>query len=142
MPAQTEHSSPQSVGRSPGVSVTRVLVVDDDDDVRAALRKTLVTAGFEVEEAADGAAALALHEASPADVLIVDIYMPGMDGLEAMVRLMVEHPGVKIVAISGGGFRDGAEVLKIAGQLGAARTITKPFTPAELITAVREALGT
>ena len=122
--------------------MTRVLVVDDDDDVRAALRKTLLTAGFEVEEAADGAAAIGLHQANPADVLIVDIYMPGMDGIEAMVRLMVEHPGVKIVAISGGGFRDQEDVLKTAARLGAVRTIRKPFTPAEVVTAVREALGT
>lgn len=120
--------------------MTRVLIADDDAVIRAALRKILIQAGFEVDEAADGAAALAAHQRNPADVLIVDIYMPGMDGIEAMVRLMVEYPGIRIVAISGGGHREGLEVLSIAHMLGAARTIRKPFTAEDVVAAVQEAL--
>lgn len=121
--------------------MTRVLIVDDDADVRAGLKKILVKSGFEVDQAADGAEALERHQANPADVLIVDIYMPGMDGIEAMVRLLVEHAGVRIIAISGGGVKDQEDVLKTAARLGAVRTIRKPFTPAEVEEAVKQALS-
>lgn len=121
--------------------MTRVLVADDDQDVRAALKKTLAGAGYEVVEAADGAALLAAHGERPADVLLVDIYMPGMDGIEAMVRLLVEHPDAKVVAISGGGFRDHEDVLTTAARLGAVRCLAKPFEPAEVLSAVKEALA-
>jgi CheY-like chemotaxis protein len=119
----------------------RVLVADDDADVRESLRKVLVAAGYQVDVAGDGQSLLALHREKPADVLLIDIYMPDVDGLEAMIRLKSEFPGVKIIAISGGGFRDGADVLTMAAHLGAVRTVAKPFTVDEVVSAVREVVG-
>jgi DNA-binding response OmpR family regulator len=58
-----------------------------------------------------------------------------------MIRLKSEFPGVKIIAISGGGFRDGADVLTMAAHLGAVRTVAKPFTVDEVVSAVREVVG-
>jgi CheY-like chemotaxis protein len=121
--------------------MTRVLIADDDPDVRETLRKVLVKHGYQVDVAADGQALLALHRKQPADVLLIDIYMPGVDGLEAMIRLESEFPAAKIIAISGGGFRDGADVLTMATRLGAVRTVAKPFTVDEVVRAVREVVG-
>jgi CheY-like chemotaxis protein len=121
--------------------MTRVLIADDDPDVRETLRKVLVKHGYQVDVAADGQTLLALHRKQPADVLLIDIYMPGVDGLEAMIRLESEFPAAKIIAISGGGFRDGADVLTMATRLGAVRTVAKPFTVDEVVRAVREVVG-
>jgi CheY-like chemotaxis protein len=119
----------------------RVLVADDDADVRETLRKVLVTAGYQVDVAGDGQSLLELYREKPADVLLIDVYMPDVDGLEAMIRLRSEFPSAKVIAISGGGFRDGAEVLTMAAHLGAVRTVAKPFTADEVVSAVREVVG-
>jgi CheY-like chemotaxis protein len=81
----------------------RVLVVDDNPDMRAFVRIALERAGFETNVAADGRRALDLQREHPADVLITDIFMPEPDGLELIQQFRSRFPRTKVIAISGGG---------------------------------------
>ncbi len=117
-----------------------ILLIDDEASVRSTLGKYLTHAGHEVVEASDGKQAMELLEESPVDLVITDMYMPDMDGIEFTIRLGQGLPGVKIIAISGGGHMDKHDVLEMAQRLGAARTLAKPFTRDDLLAAVREVL--
>ncbi len=121
--------------------MARILVVDDEAAVRAAIRKILSRAGHDVLEAADGKTALTMYQEDPVDVVIMDIYMPGMDGIEATIRLKHEFPDVKIVAVSGGGYLDKAKILEREARLGTLRTLAKPLHERDILDAVSDALG-
>src|SRR2546427_2121307 len=81
--------------------MARLLIIDDDVTLRQALTKHLEHAGHEVRQAADGDAGIRAYERHAADVVIVDIFMPGQGGLQTIGRLRREWPAVKIVAMSG-----------------------------------------
>jgi two-component system nitrogen regulation response regulator NtrX len=81
----------------------RVLVIDDEEDIRKALRMTLELEGYEVALAADGPSGLAEAEANPPDAVLCDIKMPGMDGLEVLERLGARDGSPPVLAISGHG---------------------------------------
>ena len=121
--------------------MARILVVDDDSAVLAITRRYLARAGHEVIETSDGRTAMQLVEEGSVDLCVVDIFMPEMDGMEFTIRLRRSAPDAKIIAMSGGGVVEKVEVLEIAARLGADRTLAKPFTEGELLTAVRELLG-
>ena len=121
--------------------MARILVADDETAIRRAIRRLLEKAGYEVEEAADGAEAQRLQRERPCDLLIIDLYMPGTDGLETIIRLKAEEPALKIVALSGGGFRDKEDVLTLATRVGADGALAKPFERTDLMTAISVALG-
>ena len=121
--------------------MARILVADDEASLRAVIKKALTTAGHTVDEVDDGRAVLELYTREPRDLLLLDLYMPGMDGLETMKRLLSQHPRARIVAMSGGGFRHKHDVLALAAQAGAAGTLAKPFELDALLAAVRAALG-
>jgi CheY-like chemotaxis protein len=121
--------------------VTRILVMDDDDVFRQALRVILEGAGYAVAEAPDGAAGLRLYHQLGADLVLVDIFMPAMDGFEVIRALRTQVPAPHIVAMSGGGAAGQGDVLTIAATLGAARTLRKPFTSRELLEALGGLLG-
>ena len=114
----------------------RVLVVDDDDDLTRSMRILLERAGFEVELASNGARALEVQRNFPAHVLITDIFMPEMDGLETIQQFRQEFPAVKIVAMSGASGR--TDYLLTAGTAGAGGTLQKPFTEETLLQALRK----
>ncbi len=120
-------------------STPRVLVIDDEAAVRAALCATLSDAGCAVTAARDGAEALEILRANPADVVLMDIYMPLQDGFEAIRELRRVAPAVKIIAISGGS-RGNFDPLKAAEMLGADRTLRKPFGIDDLLGALMELL--
>src|SRR6266576_887359 len=82
--------------------MARLLIIDDDVTLRQALTKHLEHAGHEVRQAADGDAGIRAYERHAADVVIVDIFMPGQGGLQTIGRLRHEWPAVKIVAMWGG----------------------------------------
>ena len=114
----------------------RILVVDDNDQMRKMLRLILETARHEVSEAANGKMALHLQKTMPADLVITDIIMPEMDGIELISKIRKITPRVKIIAISGGGKVDPDLCLKIAGQLGADRTLLKPFSKSTIMSMI------
>jgi DNA-binding response OmpR family regulator len=116
----------------------RVLVVDDNEDMRVTVQALLQADGFDVVVAADGEAALALHRKSPADVVITDLFMPDKDGIETIIELRKLSPLVKIVAISGWTSAQGSDYLQVAREIGASVTLQKPFDPQELSRVVRE----
>jgi CheY-like chemotaxis protein len=119
-----------------------VLVVDDEPFVRAAVRRVLEASGAHVEEAMDAPSALERLAGRPVDVVIVDIIMPGMDGVQFIRSLRERQPDARIVAISGGGnFEVGGykpeaistqAYLAAAGKAGANAVLAKPFEIAEL----------
>jgi DNA-binding response OmpR family regulator len=121
--------------------MARILVMDDDATFRSALRIVLEAAGYEVVEAADGAAGVRLYRERGADLVLVDIFMPELDGVEVIRALRAEVPRPPLVAMSGGGQTGQTDVLKMAATLGAARTLNKPFAPRELLGVVRDLLG-
>jgi CheY-like chemotaxis protein len=116
--------------------MAKILVVDDDADVRRAMARILSAAGHQVSEAGDGRGALALYRADPADLIITDMYMPHADGIEVVARLRDEFPNARIIVTSGGGPLDRADVLDMAQRLGAQRTLPKPVERADLLAAV------
>ncbi len=119
----------------------RILVIDDDAQVRDMLRRMLELAGHEVVVAEDGEAGLKVHAAEPADLIITDILMPNKEGLEIIMCLRRDQPELPIIAISGGGATGGFGYLSTADKLGATVTIAKPFRRDEMLTAVDTALG-
>lgn len=106
---------------------TRVLVVDDCADLRSSLKKLLELMGYEVETARHGAAALALQRERSAGVVITDIFMPEMDGLETITRFKSGWPEVRVIAMSGGGEMAKNSYLQTALHIGADAMLRKPF---------------
>jgi CheY-like chemotaxis protein len=117
--------------------MARVLIVDDDRQIREMLRATLEREGYEVEEAADGRAAIVLYAQSPADVVLADLIMPEMEGIETILRLRRDDPNVKIIAMSGGGHVGPQPYLQSAQQCGAQYIFTKPIDREQLLGAIR-----
>ncbi|WP_290049767.1 response regulator transcription factor [Amycolatopsis solani] len=114
----------------------RVLVVDDDETVRDVVRRYLEVAGFTVDQAGDGADGLAKFAAHEPDLVVLDVMMPGINGLEVCKRLrqVSQVPIVMLTAL-------GEEENRIAGlQLGADDYVTKPFSPKELALRVASVL--
>ncbi len=124
--------------------MARILVIDDDNSVRTAIKTLLEHEGYEVVVATDGRSGLDAFETTAFDLLIVDIFMPGMDGLETIKHLKRRAPLVPIVAISGFMFRDSSvpapDFLSMATKLGAAYSLHKPFRPRDLSEAVATCL--
>lgn len=116
----------------------RVLIMDDDEQIRDLLRQVVEMAGHESMEAENGKAGMALQRKNPAGLVITDIIMPEQEGLETIGALRREYPATKIIAISGGG-RVGPEAyLPVAQDLGADRIFAKPFKIDELLRAIKE----
>lgn len=117
-----------------------ILVIDDDDMVRTMLIRTLNRGGHQALGASDGAAGVQVFRENPVDLVITDIFMPHQEGLATIMQLRRGFPNSRIIAISGGGARESLDVLPVAEALGASKTLRKPFTPAEVLEAVRAVL--
>ena len=111
----------------------RILIIDDEEDIRDYLREILEDSGFEVVDAANGLSGQKLFRQKPTDLIITDILMPEKGGFEAILELHREFPEVKIFAISGGGRVSSEVYLEVAKDLGAIRTFAKPVNAKELI---------
>jgi CheY-like chemotaxis protein len=121
--------------------VARILVIDDDKQLREVVSRALQRAGHTVVEAEGGRAGVRLYRDQGADLIITDIFMPERDGLETILELRREFPGVKIVAVSGGDSTGRIDLREEARLFGALRTLRKPFQPGELVKVVAELLG-
>ena len=119
-------------------AMARILVIDDEEDVRTVMKGVLQSAGHEVACAADGEQGLASLRRTGANLVLTDILMPEKDGLEVIMYLQRESPLTKCVAISAPSNR---VFLQSAQLLGATRVVEKPFTAAEIEAAVREVLS-
>ena len=114
----------------------RILVCDDEKDIVSAIRIYLMSEGYEVIEAYDGAQAVEIAGAGKADLVLMDIMMPVMDGITAMVRIR-EKTNIPIILLTAKS-QDTDKVLGL--NVGADDYITKPFNPVELIARVRASL--
>jgi len=117
-----------------------VLVIDDDKALLHSLKALLGSCGIRTATARDGLEGLKVfREISPA-VVLIDIIMPEQDGIGAIMQMRRERPGVKIIAMSGGGRVGKSDFLTIAAKLGADATIPKPSDPDKLIETLRSLL--
>ena len=117
-----------------------ILLVDDEDATRGVLARRLERAGFTVEQVGGGREALARYRQSPTDLVITDILMPDLGGLELIESLRREFPAVRIVGMSGAATIDVSDVLAEAARLGLKGQLIKPFTSTRLLEVVRSAL--
>ena len=131
-------------------TVSNILVIDDDPAVRMTIRLVLEREGHTVKLATDGLAGMKAIKAGGVDLLIVDIFMPGMDGIETIREVRQHQPDLPAIVISGtslGGSGVSApglgapDFLAMAVKLGAVRSLQKPFKPRDIIAVVAECLG-
>ena len=118
--------------------MARIIVADDDPDLRAAVRVALEVEGYEVEAVPNGERAMQAHEKRPADILITDLFMPERDGFETVKHFRARNPGMLIVVISGWQRAQRVDHLAVALHAGADAILRKPFTPEELLDKLRD----
>jgi CheY-like chemotaxis protein len=122
-------------------AATRIVVVDDHEDVCAFVSAALKGAGYEVETAQDGAQALHLLRSREAELLITDLFMPGQQGFATITRCKAEFPRTRIMVISAGNIPGMQhDFLGTAGLLGVSATLRKPFDVDQLLHTVRTVL--
>jgi len=118
----------------------RILVIDDEPQIRSMLRMMLEREGYEVEEAPDGIEGIKRYRQKSTDLIITDLIMPNKDGIGMIIDLKKEFPDAKIIAMSGGGLNKPEGYLKGAQKLGAECTLTKPIDRKEMLRAVKDIL--
>jgi CheY-like chemotaxis protein len=125
--------------------MARVLVIDDDVQVRTAITTVLEHQALDVVAVEDGQSGIDAVQQQKFDIVIVDIFMPGLDGLESIRAFKRYAPSVPVIAISGFLFRDSSrpapDFLAMATKLGAAYSLHKPFRAAELLRLVEACLS-
>lgn len=123
-----------------------VLIIEDDEFVQNMLKQTFERAGYEVGTAGNGATGVKLYESKlnvldPYNVVITDLIMPDMEGIETISKLRKCDPNVKVIAISGGGRNRPEDYLHLAKKLGALHTFTKPVDRDSLLQAVTQLIA-
>jgi CheY-like chemotaxis protein len=121
--------------------MSKVLIIDDHNGIRDLLLTVVQSQGHEASVAADGLAGLQQFLSDHPDLVIVDLKMPEMDGLEVVRTLRREQPGVPIIAMSGGFGEHTDLYLDVAVEFGAVAALRKPFRLATFKQAVAEALA-
>jgi DNA-binding response OmpR family regulator len=117
----------------------QILVIDDEDDICTFLQERLTIEGYMVLTVSDGRKGLRVYHDHLVDLVITDVLMPELDGLEVVRTLRRLDPTMPIIAMSGGGNRD-LDFLIEAKEFGATRTISKPFRLEELVVMVHDLL--
>lgn len=117
---------------------TLVCVIDDDTNVRQTICTILETAGYVTSQARDGREGLEAIARTRAAIAVIDILMPNQEGLETIAQSKERFPGIKVLAITGGGHSGTHSYLTLASALGADATLPKPFRSEELLTKVRQ----
>ncbi|MBV9827477.1 MAG: response regulator [Alphaproteobacteria bacterium] len=120
--------------------MAQILVIDDDPVLQQVIRLTLEAAGHTVLRCDNGRKAIDIVTYDHADLIVTDIIMPEMDGIEMVRAVRRVRPELPIVAISGGSNGNADDYLGMAKVFGASMTLTKPFRPQDLVTAIAELL--
>ena len=121
--------------------MAQILVVDDETGIITILKEMLLKMGYGVQTASGGTEALERLSGGGVDLVVTDIVMPDVDGLELISIVQSRYPSTQIIAISGGGSQAGPEdYLRDAKDLGATRCLTKPFMLKDLAALVKELL--
>lgn len=118
----------------------KVLIIEDDDSFREVLVQMLGRAGYVVEKASNGNRALQICQDFTPDLVLTDIIMPDKEGLETIQELVASYPGIRIVAMSGGGKFGPDSYLPLAKALGANACLQKPFMRDELLSTLKTVL--
>lgn len=132
--------APASAVSPPPVAARTLLLVEDEAPLRELLEGALKDAGFTVRTAEHGRAALTSLRQSQPDVIVTDLCMPMVDGMELVMQLRAASSTTPVIAMSGGGVGAASDMLRAARLLGARRTLEKPFPLSDLVKAVREVL--
>jgi CheY-like chemotaxis protein len=126
--------------------MARILIIDDDEAVRRTTMIMLEARGFEVVAVDSGKAGVDAIAAGGFDAVIVDLFMPDMDGLSTTRAIRQQSPSIPIIAVSGFMFRDKCPNMpnfhSMATESGATATLYKPFRPNELVQVITDAIGT
>jgi DNA-binding response OmpR family regulator len=120
--------------------MTSILLIEDDAMTRKFLRVQLETAGYTVDEAADGAMGIAQFCARLPDLVLVDIFMPGLDGLEVIQAVRERAPSLPVVAMSAGGAMGARDTLYLAKEMGADVVLVKPTAIVNILEVMRRLL--
>ncbi|MBF0582862.1 MAG: response regulator [Magnetococcales bacterium] len=121
--------------------MAHILLVDDDELMRALLSGVLRRVNHTVIEADNGRTALQILKKNSVDLIMTDIFMPEMDGMDLLTSILSRYPDSKIIAISGGYKAMNAQLsLRMARGFGAVDVIAKPFRTADVIRKVARAL--
>ena len=121
--------------------MANILVIDDDGTMREMLVQLLKHAGYKVKSAADGKRALKLLDAHTFDLIVTDLVMPEIEGVDLIQVIRTLNKSVPIIAISGGARNDPKSLLESARVSGANITFEKPFHAAPFLAALKKCLG-
>ncbi len=119
----------------------RILVIDDDALVRQSLTAILSTLGHEIFTADTAMSGIERAEDTRVDVALIDMKMPGLDGLEAVKAIVRMEPQIPVIGMSGGSLSADLDYAVLAVKLGAKAFLKKPFTRSELVGAIGSATG-
>ncbi len=120
----------------------RILILEDDQQFRELLELILTDAGYRVRAVGNGGEGLAAMAAERFDLVISDMFMPEINGVQFLRAIKKNHPDIQVIGMSGGGrgvFPQ--EVLPVFKAMGVGKTLLKPFTGRELLPMVRELIG-
>ena len=121
--------------------MVKIMVIDDDTEIRETLVDLLVAKGYQAQGASNGKIALELIASDRPDVLITDIIMPEKDGIQLIAEVKKRYGEIPIIAMSGGGRIPASVYLSHVSALGEIATLEKPFKVSTLTMAVEKALG-
>ena len=117
----------------------RILIIDDEREMRSLLREVFQSKGYKVVEAANSENGLKVFQSTPVDLVMTDILMPEKEGLSTIMELKKKNPELKIIAMSGGAVKS-ANYLEFARKLGADKVLQKPFDLRSVLQAVKDLL--
>ncbi len=121
--------------------MAKILIVDDDEQIRLMLSDLLKRSGSTVDQASDGEEAINKFNTNHYDLIITDILMPGKEGIQTIQELKKNNPNLKIIAISGGGHIESNVYLDMAKKMGADLCVPKPLDMYNFIDTVKKLLG-
>ncbi len=119
--------------------MVKILIIEDDHELRNALRRTLEVNGYEVGMASDGRQGLEEIAVNRPDIVLTDIFMPGMEGLETIRALATNYPGLPVVVMTGS---LDPLFIELSIRFGALQGLNKPFSADELLMTIEKALMT